>query len=332
MITLDELRLIHANFPWFFPAVAFGFGACIGSFLNVCIYRIPAGQSVVRPGSHCACGQPIRWYDNIPILSWLLLRGRARCCGRSFSVRYPAIELLTALVFLLCALLFPPGKAVCAMLFSSLLITGTFTDIDHMIIPDRCTIGGAVIGVIVSLLVPTLHGHTDDVVVIASLKSGIDALLGLFVGSGIVLWILIIAEKILGKEAMGFGDVKLLGCIGAFVGWQGAVVSVFGGSILGVLATLLWIPFRRQVPDAAPGNAPAATPPATTANASGETPAGEADGPEGEASPGLMGMPIPFGPMLSAAALLYLFWLHPWVDGYFADIAQVLRELGSSSR
>lgn len=332
MITLDELRLIHAAFPWFFPAAAFGFGACIGSFLNVCIYRIPAGQSVVRPGSHCACGQPIRWHDNIPILSWLFLRGRARCCGRRFSVRYPAIELLTALVFLFCALLFPPGKAVCAMLFSSLLITGTFTDIDHMIIPDRCTIGGAVLGVLASLAVPSLHGHTDEIFMVASLKAGIDSLLGLLVGSGIVLWILILAEKILGKEAMGFGDVKLLGCIGAFVGWQGAVVAVFGGSVLGVLATLAWMPFCRQESGAEGASPAPATPPADAPTAAAGTPAGEADGPVGETSPGLMGMPIPFGPMLSAAALLYLLWLHPWVDGYFAEIAQGLQELGGSLR
>ncbi len=328
MTTLEELRLVHEYFPWFFPAAAFVFGACIGSFLNVCIYRIPAGKSVVRPGSHCACGQPIRWFDNIPILSWILLRGHARCCGRPFSVRYPAIELLTALLFLATALLFPPGKTLCVMLFTSLLITGTFTDIDHMIIPDRCTIGGAVLGVILSLAVPSLHGRTDDIFMIASLKSGIDALLGMFVGSAIVLWILILAEKILKKEAMGFGDVKLLGCIGAFVGWQGAVFSVFGGSILGVVATLLWIPFRRRTPETEGSAAPAATE-AQPGNAAPESAAGEADGPSGEESPGLMGMPIPFGPMLSAAGLLYLFWLHPWVDEYFANIAQVIRELGN---
>ncbi len=319
MITLEELRLIHANFPWFFPALAFLLGACLGSFLNVCIYRIPAGLSVVRPGSHCACGQPVAWHDNIPILSWILLRGRARCCGRPFSVRYPCVELLTGLVFLACALLFPPAKACCAMLFASMLLTASFIDIDHMIIPDRFSIGGAVIGVFLSLAVPSLHGHTDPLFMIASLKAGIDAVLGLFVGSALVLWIGLIAEKILRKEAMGFGDVKLLGCIGAFVGWQGAVFSVFGGAILGVIATLLWLPFRREAP------APAATEP-TPAVVEAEI---EGEEPSGEASPGVMGMPIPFGPMLSAAGLLYLLWLHPWVDGYFGEIAQVLHEFGN---
>ena len=93
---MTDYAAFAAAFPWFFPLCAFVFGACIGSFLNVCIYRMPAGQSIVTPGSHCACGAPIRWYDNIPIASWLVLRGRARCCGRPFSIRYPLVELLTA--------------------------------------------------------------------------------------------------------------------------------------------------------------------------------------------------------------------------------------------
>lgn len=321
MITLDELRLIHANFPWFFPAVAFLFGACVGSFLNVCIYRIPAGLSVVRPGSHCACGRPIRWFDNIPILSWLLLRGRARCCGRPFSIRYPAVELLTALLFLAGALEFGPAKALVAMLFAAMLVTASFIDIDHMIIPDRFSIGGAVVGVLLSLAVPSLHGHHDALFLIASLKAGIDSVLGLFVGSALVLWIALLAEKILRKEAMGFGDVKLLGCIGAFLGWKGAVCAVFGGAVLGVVATLLWLPFRQAEPEGEPAPGPAPARP--------EAAGSEDEEPSGEASPGLMGMPVPFGPMLSAAALLYLLWLHPWVDGYFAEIAAGLRELGT---
>src|ERR1041384_7534218 len=93
---LSQFADVNAALPWFFPAMVTLFGACIGSFLNVVIYRVPAEKSIVTPGSHCACGQPIRWYDNIPVLSWLLLRGRARCCGRAFSFRYPFIELLTA--------------------------------------------------------------------------------------------------------------------------------------------------------------------------------------------------------------------------------------------
>ena len=335
MITLEELRLIHASFPWFFPAVAFLFGGCIGSFLNVCIYRIPAGKSVVRPGSHCACGQPIRWHDNIPILSWLLLRGHARCCGRPFSVRYPSIELLTALLFLVCALEFGPAKALCAMLFVAMLVTASFIDIDHMIIPDRFSIGGTVVGVVLALAFPALHGHAipahlDPTLgrMIAGIQSGTDAILGCFVGSALVLWIGLLAEKILRKEAMGFGDVKLLGCIGAFVGWQGAVFSVFGGAVLGVIATLLWLPFRRETPQA-DNDTTATDASAKPAAAADSKDAIEGEEPSGEESPGLMGMPVPFGPMLSAAALLYLLWLHPVVDRYFAEIAAGLKEFGS---
>jgi leader peptidase (prepilin peptidase)/N-methyltransferase len=334
MITFEELRLIHAAFPWFFPAAAFVFGACIGSFLNVCIYRIPAGKSVVRPGSHCACGQPVRWYDNIPILSWLILRGRARCCGRAFSVRYPAVELLTALLFLVCALEFGPGKTFCAMLFVSMLIAASFIDIDHMIIPDRFSIGGAVVGVLLALAVPALHGRVappglDSTLgfMLASLSAGTDALLGLFVGSALVLWIGLLAEVVLRKEAMGFGDVKLLGCIGAFVGWKGAVFSVFGGAILGVFATLLWLLFRRRAPEPLQASARPASEAATASTTADPLSAAEADAPSGEASPGLMGMPVPFGPMLSAAGLLYLLWLHPFVDAYFASIAEVLNQI-----
>jgi leader peptidase (prepilin peptidase)/N-methyltransferase len=308
MITFDELQLIHSNFPLLFPALTAVLGACVGSFLNVCILRIPEGKSVIRPGSHCACGQPIAWHDNIPILSWLILRGRARCCGRAFSIRYPAIELLTALVFLGCAIMFPPAKAIASMLFASLLILGSFTDIDHMIIPDRCTIGGAVLGVLLSVLIPSLHGRSHELFMVASLQSGTDSVLGLCVGSAVVLWIGLIAEKVLHKEAMGFGDVKLLGCIGAFLGWQGALFSIFGGAVLGVIATLAWLPFSRS------GKTDTADAPVA------EQKTGD------EESPGLLGMPVPFGPMLSAAALLHLLCLQPYVAAYFKTIAEIVEK------
>ena len=156
---MESFEQVSHAFPWFFPLVAAVFGACIGSFLNVCIYRIPKDESVVRPGSHCGCGQPIAWYDNIPVFSWLILHGRARCCGRPFSIRYPAIELLTAGLFLACWLLFPPGKAVAGAVLCSIVICAIFIDHDHMIIPDVFTVGGAAAGVLLSMALPSLHGQ-----------------------------------------------------------------------------------------------------------------------------------------------------------------------------
>lgn len=301
MATLHE---INAVAPWFFPLGAFIIGACVGSFLNVCIYRIPKNESVVTPGSHCGCGQPIAWHDNIPILSWLFLRGRARCCGRSFSFRYPAIELLTALLFLACWLLFPPLKALGGMALVSIVICATFIDLDHMIIPDSFTIGGAVAGVALSVLLPALHGQAHELYVIAGLRSGLDAVLGVLVGSGVVLWIALLAEAVLKKEAMGFGDVKFLGALGAFVGWQGAVFSVFGGAIIGcvwVAAALLWQKLSGRA----------------AAGARLETPDGQQTDRLG------LGIHVSFGPMLGLGALLYFFVLHRWVDAYFAQLAPI---------
>src|SRR4051812_48936722 len=131
-MTAADVALVAREFPWFFPVVAFVIGACVGSFLNVVIYRVPKKESIVSPGSHCGCGQPIAWYDNIPMLSWLALRGRARCCGRPFSFRYPFVELLVAGLFLACWLRYPhPGVAVCGMVFVSGLVAATFIDLDH---------------------------------------------------------------------------------------------------------------------------------------------------------------------------------------------------------
>lgn len=288
--------------PWFFPLASAIFGACVGSFLNVCIYRIPKNESIIRPGSHCGCGQPIAWYDNIPVFSWLILRGRARCCGRPFSFRYPAIELLTAGLFLACWLLFPPTKAVAGMVFCSILICATFIDLDHLIIPDAFTLGGAVVGVLLSMLLPALHGQAHEIFVVASLRSAVDAVLGLLVGSALVLWIALLAEVLLKKEAMGFGDVKFLGTIGAFVGWKGAVFSIFGGAMVGCawfIVALLW-----QKASGRPQPEPAVSPP-------GGGPAPPAIG---------FGVQVPFGPMLAIAALLYFLGLHHWVDAYFSGL------------
>jgi leader peptidase (prepilin peptidase)/N-methyltransferase len=300
-----ELSEISAAFPWFFPAVVFLMGACVGSFLNVVIYRLPAEKSIVRPGSHCACGTPIAWRDNLPILSWFVLRGRARCCGRSYSFRYPFVELLTAGLFLACWLLFPPAKAVCGMLFLSVLISALFIDLDHFIIPDVFTIGAGMIGILLSFVVPQLHGYSSDFFIADSLRSGIASIQGLLIGSGVVLWIAVVAEAILKKEAMGFGDVKFVGAIGAFCGWQGAVFSIFGGALIGTVwfaVALLWQKLSGRPAPVAPKTETA----------------------EGEAAPLGFGVHVPFGPMLAIAGALHFLFFHAWIAAWFAEIAAVL--------
>ncbi len=288
-------------FPWFFPLGAALYGAIVGSFLNVVIYRLPANQSIVHPGSHCACGQPIKWFDNLPVLSWFILRGRARCCGRPYSFRYPAIELLTAGLFLACWLLFPAGKAIVGMVFVSVLVCSTFIDLDHMIIPDIFTIGAGVLGVVLSFVVPSLHGQTSDVFLLASIRSGMTGLQGLLIGSGLVLWIALVAEAVLRKEAMGFGDVKFVGMIGAFCGWQGATFSVFGGAIVGtvwfIIALLLQKLFGRKT---------AVAPRAETA--------------EGEPTDLAFGAQVPFGPMLAIAGAIYFLGGDRWFDAYLGSV------------
>jgi leader peptidase (prepilin peptidase)/N-methyltransferase len=288
--------------PWFFPVFFFVIGACVGSFLNVCIYRLPKDESVITPRSRCACGAPIAWRDNIPVLSWLLRRGRARCCGLPFSIRYPFVELLTAALFVACWLMFPPGKAVAGMALCTGVIAATFIDLDHMIIPDVFTIGGVVVGLFLSLLLPSLHGQEHELFVVASLRSVLASTLGLLVGSGLVLWIGLLAEAALKKEAMGFGDVKFLGAIGAFIGWKGAVFAMFGGALLGCVWFVLALAWQKIA------GRPAPLMPKV------ETAAGE------PAELGL-GVHVSFGPMLAAGALLYFFILHRPVDAYFASLA-----------
>lgn len=290
-------------FPWFFPAAAFLFGAIVGSFLNVCIYRIPAGKSIVRPGSHCACGKPIAWYDNIPILSWFILRGRTRCCGRPYSFRYPLVELITAGLFLACALLFPPGKALCGMVLTSCLICATFIDLDTFEIPDVFSVGLGLVGLVLSFLVPSLHGQQHEIALVASVRSATIALNGMFIGAGLVLWIAVIAYSVLKKDAMGIGDVKLVGAIGAFTGWQGAVTSVFGGAILGTLWFVFAVVWQK----------------ATGKKLELKSPE-EGEGPKELG----FGAHVPFGPMLALAGLLHFLFAHRWVSEYFRKLNELL--------
>ena len=290
---------ISAALPWFFPAAAFLFGTIVGSFLNVCIYRIPKGRSIVRPGSQCGCGRPIAWYDNIPVLSWFILRGRARCCGQPYSFRYPLVELITGFLFLACWLAFPPAKALCGMVFVSALICATFIDLDTFEIPDVFSVWLGVAGLALATAVPALHGQQHELFVVASLRSLTISLQGLLIGTGLVLWIAVLAYAILKKEGMGMGDVKLVGAIGAFCGWQGTLVAVFGGAVLGsvwYVGAFLWQSFsgkKVEVKAVEPGDDPQEL--------------------------GLK-MHVPFGPMLALAGLLHFLYLHRFVSAYFDEL------------
>lgn len=237
---------------WTFLTVMTGFfGACVGSFLNVCIYRIPREISIVAPRSHCpACGHLIPWYLNIPVVSYLFLGGRCRFCRAPISFRYVLVELLTALAFLFVWLRFIPfgefrplglepladGRLLPVYwLMSAGLILGTFIDLEHMILPDRCTLGGIAAGLILSGLLPAMHGAEGP---LASLQA---SLLGAAVGWGSLWLVAKIGAWVFRKEAMGFGDVKLLGAIGAFLGWRAVLFTIVISSLLGSIAGLALI-------------------------------------------------------------------------------------------
>ncbi|MFH0877396.1 MAG: prepilin peptidase [Candidatus Omnitrophota bacterium] len=213
----------------------FLFGISIGSFLNVCIYRMGREMSIVRPSSHCPqCKKPIPWYDNVPLVSYLVLRGRCRACGAKFSVRYFAVELIMGLLFLAIfrRFWFTPQAFVYAI-FTCGLVIATFVDFDFRIIPDEVTLGGIGVGLLLSFIFPSIY-HTASHV--ASLRS---SALGVLVGGG-VLWILgCVGDFVFKKESMGGGDVKLLAMIGAFLGWSTALMVLPVASCLGAIVGII---------------------------------------------------------------------------------------------
>jgi leader peptidase (prepilin peptidase)/N-methyltransferase len=227
---MEVINSLETTMPYFIPICVFIFGAMWGSFLNVCIYRIPEGHSIVRPPSTCRCGQQIPFYFNLPIIAWFLLKGKAACCDEKLSFRYPLVEALTGILFLCSWLSYSPVVAFVGMIFIAILIAATFIDLDHMIIPDIFSIGGMILGVIVSIFVPELHGFSQGGIE-AHWYSWIEAMLGVFIGTSMIYWIATIGEIILKKPAMGEGDVKFLAAIGAFTGWQGALLCAFWWSL-----------------------------------------------------------------------------------------------------
>jgi len=213
-------------------ALAALLGLLIGSFLNVVIYRMPRGMSVVLWRSRCPhCGHEIRFFDNVPVLSWLWLRGRCRDCRAPISPRYPLVEALTGALFALLALRFGAQPALAfRMFFAAAMVAVVFIDLEHQIIPDRITLPGTALGLLASVFGPP------------GLR---DAALGAAVGGGWLYLVGLAYRKLRGVEGMGGGDVKLGLMLGAFTGWQGAVFAVLAASAAGTLVGLGLIAGRR---------------------------------------------------------------------------------------
>lgn len=215
------------------PILAFLFGSLVGSFLNVCIHRLPREESIVFPSSHCpACQVPIRPWDNIPILSFLLLRGRCRACDSPIAWRYPLVECLTAILFAATVSRYGVTPlAITLLAFLSALVVIAFIDLDHQIIPNVITMPGIPLG----LLVGVVLGDPPI----------LDRVIGTLAGAGFLYLVLFFGSALYGQEAMGEGDLNLIALVGAFLGWRGVVVTILVGCLVGSAMGLALIGLRR---------------------------------------------------------------------------------------
>lgn len=272
--------------PRLAPLFAFLFGACIGSFLNVCIARWPHEQSVVRPRSRCPkCGHQLAWFENIPLASWVALRARCRCCTEHISVMYPAVELIVALGWLGAVLVYGPTfTAVRVAVFGTVLLGVAMTDLQTYLIPDGFTLFGLGWTLLTAILAFFLGQ--------SSLFAGpYEALIGACAGAGMIAIVGWLGEVALKREAMGLGDVTLMAFIGGAVGPQRAIMTVFVASalgavtFLGVVYPITWLrrTHSREQTELALGGAPFAAP------------------------------LVPFGVFLAPAAMLTLLWGETWL-------------------
>jgi len=260
-----------------FLVVAFLMGTCWGSFLNVCIYRIPRDESLSFPGSHCPhCNTAIKPWHNIPIFTWLALRGRCAYCSGPIRPRYILVEALTGVLFAWIYSLYGFSfLTLCYWLVTFGLLLGTFIDFEHMIIPDRVTWGGMILGLLLSPLVPELHGASTW---LEGLKA---SALGAAIGFGLLYGVMAFGTWVFKKDAMGFGDVKLMGAIGAFMGWEAVLFTLMVSSLLGsVVGISLIVKFGREWQSR-----------------------------------------IPYGPYIAMAALIWLFGGYTWWAAYLRLLA-----------
>jgi len=245
----------------------FFLGCCVGSFLNVCVYRLPREMSLAIPGSHCpSCNEAIAWYDNIPVVSWLWLRGLCRRCGVLISPRYMLVELLTGVVFVWIysahrvSPLTPTSWWLPALgahtVLACALIAASFVDIERMVIPDEISIGGMYVGPILCAVWPRIIEH-DAALTKWLLGTGAAAepthlgglaasVIGMAIGAGAIYVAGVFGKALFHKEAMGFGDVKFMGMVGAFIGWQGALIAFFVACIIGAVIGIVLMIRRRD--------------------------------------------------------------------------------------
>ena len=215
---------------WYIVSIIFG--ALIGSFLNVCIFRLPKEESIVTPGSHCPhCQKPIKFYDNVPLVSYILLNGKCRYCRESISIQYPLVEGITALVSLILFVRFGPTLSyVFYFSFIAALIVISIIDLYHQIIPDVISLPGIGVGLLASLAIPQI-----DI---------IDSLIGALLGGGSLFIVATLYQWLFKREGMGGGDVKLLAMIGAFLGWKAVILTILLGSLLGSVSGIIVMVLR----------------------------------------------------------------------------------------
>ncbi len=339
----EVLETIEGIPFWLFKATALILGACFGSFANVVIHRVPKGLSIVRPGSMCpGCGHEIRWYENIPVLSWIFLRARCSGCGNPISIRYPLVELTVAvlsLASLYYGLSLVAGIDVTAaqvgalwffpFSFVFLLVIITFIDLEHWIIPHVLTITGIVLGIAQSLLIGDLTG-----------VSWLESLIGMAAGAIPIIVIIEVYFRLTGREGMGYGDVMLMAMAGAWLGYTALPFILLASSIQGLIAALVMIamkkkttpPWQEGAKDADGNEVPAteaAEPALEAASVSPEstvatesTATTEARPPAEEPAPtdnSTRHLAIPFGPFIALAMMEWLFFsdlISPWIFGF----------------